>query len=236
MIKYISIFLIALFAGVHTAWGTDKDSIAKDTVFAGSLEFDQEKYNNFKSQKKFDYYQQFKEDDSRWLNDLERKLYRWLKEHFSPNLTKKQFDNVLLFGAILFLVLLVVILYIYKPSLFYLERKKKLDYRIEDEEIENLNLDKLISQALENEEYAKAVRWKYLKVLQALNEKELISFDPNKTVNEYVYEITRNDLRADFKELSRRFAYYRYGNGEASLVVFNEFDELSTKFLNRFYN
>ncbi|MDL2223919.1 hypothetical protein LJB92_01240 [Bacteroidales bacterium OttesenSCG-928-M06] len=231
MIRFISIFLIVFFGSILSVSATDNIFSSENSIPVETFQFDKEEYSKFKSQKKYDYYQQFKVDDSGWLKDLEMRFYRWLQKNFSPDLTKKQFDNFMFLGILFFMGLLILLLYIYKPSLFYLDRKKKLNYRIEDEDETSQNLDRLILRALEDKEYEEAIQWKYRKVLQLLNEKELISFDPHKTVNEYVYEITRDNLKTEFKELSLYFAYYRYGNGEASLSIFEEFDERSNEFL-----
>lgn len=232
MIRFLYILLFIFLGNCFSLLATEY-LVAKDSINLGMIEYDQQEYANFKSQKKFDYYHQIKDDSWQWKKELERKFYDWLRDHFSPNLTKKQFDNFLIFGIVFFFILLIVLLYIYRPSLFYFNKKKKLKYEIEEEGLENADLNKKIKQALENEEYEEAIRWNYMKLLQILNEKEFISFDSNKTVYEYVYEITRKDLRAAFKEISFLFTYYRYGNGVASLSIYEDFNQLNTNFLKR---
>lgn len=149
-------------------------------------------------------------------------------------LTDKQFDRIMLFVLMLVLVSSVVFLYFYKPSLFYFNRKQKWKHFLEEENIEGHDFDYLIRQALEKGEYAEAIRLNYLKVLKLLNERELISFNPYKTVNEYVYELKRIDLKSDFKNLSRQFVYYRYGKRKASMEAFERFRELSHTIIHHF--
>ncbi len=180
------------------------DYAPKDTVRLEPLSFDSVTYQEFKTQKQFDYYNQHP-DEPNWIQKWKNGFYRWLTDRLSYNLTEKQFENILIFGLIVLLILIVVFLFIFKPSLFYMNRKQKLDYQIENEDIEGYNFERLIQEALNKEEYSDAIRWTYLRILKTLNQAELISFDSNKTVNEYVYEIKRNDLKSDFKNLSQQF-------------------------------
>jgi cell division protein FtsL len=200
--------------------------VPKDTVQLEAVSFDSTTYQELKAQKKFNYYSQ-QPDEPNALQRLRETIFRWLLRH-NPKMTEVQFNKVLIVALIVILVLVIVFLYIYKPSLFYINRKQKLDYQLEEEDIGGLNFDRLIQEALRKEQYSEAIRWSYLSVLKRLNERELISFDPHKTVNEYVHELKRTDLKADFRNLSRQFIYYRYGNGEATRTIFNTFQELSS--------
>jgi hypothetical protein len=202
-------------------------TMPKDTVLLEAVSFDATTYRELKAQKKFNYYHQ-QPDEPGWLQQLYAAFFRWLARHFNPDMTQTQFNGILIGALIVVLILVIVFLYIYKPSLFYINRKQKLTYSLEEEDIGGLNFERLIRKALDAGEYAEAIRWCYLSVLKVLNERELISFDPNKTVNEYVYELKRTDLKNDFRTLSRQFIYYRYGNGTATQEIFNQFQELST--------
>jgi hypothetical protein len=209
-----------------------KEAAPKDTFRIEVLSFDSAVYRKLKAQKKFNYYRSTNETNllQKWKDDI----YRWLRKHLKMKLTDKQFDRIMLFVLMLVLVSSVVFLYFYKPSLFYFNRKQKWKHFLEEENIEGHDFDYLIRQALEKGEYAEAIRLNYLKVLKLLNERELISFNPYKTVNEYVYELKRIDLKSDFKNLSRQFVYYRYGKRKASMEAFERFRELSHTIIHHF--
>ena len=233
MIRFIFIFFFA-FSGV-AGESVARSILPKDSVPVKIIRFDEDLREDFQSKKEFNYENQYKPQKSDWSAKLERIIYDWLRKNFNPDLSKKQFDNIMIVGLIILLALLILVLYIYKPSLFYLNRKTKLDYRIEDEDIENLNISVLIKKALEREDYTEAIRWRYMQVLQFLNEKEIISFEPNKTVNEYAYEIKQIKLRNEFNRLSNLFIYYRYGNGEAFLDTYQRFDKQSKELIEQLY-
>jgi hypothetical protein len=193
-----------------------------DTLQLNPAAFDSTTYWELKLQKRFNYYNQLP-DEPNWWQGFWGKIFKWWLKHVNPEVTPGQFNTILIIALIILAVLVVVFLYIYKPSLFYINRKQKLNYRLEDEAIEGINFDRFIQQALEKGEYAEAIRWNYLKVLKRLNEKELISFNPTKTVNEYVQELKQTDLKTGFRNLSRQFIYYRYGNGVATRETFEKF-------------
>jgi len=210
-----------------------KEAAPKDTFRIEALSFDSTVYNKLKAQKKFDYYRS-KTDEIDWLQKWKEDVYRWLRKQFNMKINDKQLDRMMFFVLILVALAVVVFLYFRKPSLFYFNRKQKWKYSLEDENIEGHDFDYLIRQALEKGEYAEAIRLNYLKVLKVLNERELISFNPYKTVNEYVYELKRIDLKSDFKNLSRQFVYYRYGKRKASMETFERFRELSHTIIRHF--
>ncbi|MDR3296884.1 MAG: hypothetical protein LBS94_01435 [Prevotellaceae bacterium] len=77
--------------------------------------------------------------------------------------------------------------------------------------IDHENFDELIAQSLASQRFAEAARWQFLKTLKLLHERQHISFDANKTVNEYAGEIADVALQLSFRELSRWFVCFRYG-------------------------
>jgi hypothetical protein len=202
--------------------------IRKDTVVLAAVSFDSTLYKEFQTQKNFNYYSQKPDEPNAWRR-LQEKVYLWLTEHLAPALTSKQFNIILIIALIAVLVLAIIFLFVYKPSLFYINRE--LNYQINEEDIERTNFEKQIRNAIEKGEYQEAIRWNYLKILKTLNERGIISFGSNKTVNEYVYEMKRKDLKPDFKNISMQFIYYRYGNGEASRETFDKFKISGDKIL-----
>lgn len=98
------------------------------------------------------------------------------------------------------------------------------------EDIESVNIDTFIEEALRNGNYRLAVRWCFLKSLQLLNQQKLIDWRPAKTNIDYQYEIQRMDLRDDFSKLSYSFEYVWYGEMQAGESFFVKYKELANKF------
>ena len=223
-----------IFCGLKIS-AESPDSIGylpKETQVLEAIEFDQKKYESFKSNKAYDYYQVKPEGTSFWDLLLDR-FFSWLKKNVNPNITRKQVNvSVWIIAGIIF-AFLAFLLYKYRPSLFYVDKKRKHSFEVEDENIHELSFDELIAKSIADKNYEDAIRWRYLQVLKALHEKELISWDANKTVNEYVYELKQSELKPEFRQLSQQFIYYRYGNGEATDVIFNQFSSLGEEIIKR---
>lgn len=206
----------------------------KDSSHQTPLLYDTLTYNKFKSDEFYNYYESRVKQES-ILDQIRNYIIRWINRNLNKTLNRKEVDTILWIIGLLFIAVVGFIIYRFNPGLFYINRKKEfISYSVEEETIHGQNFDELIKQALQKGEYRDAIRWQYLKTLKFLNEREIISWDPYKTVNEYVYEIKNTDAKTQFRELSREFVFYRYGNGFADEERFHEFKSLSEK-INRIY-
>ena len=192
-------------------------------------------FKKFKKDSDYDYYSTEKEIESRrsWMEWLLSKLFDWLSER-SPErvVSERETDATFLIIGIILLIVLTTLLFIYRPTLFFSNKKRSLDYRVEEDNIYGWDFDKLIAQALQNKEYNHAIRWKYLQMLKLLDDKEFIAWNPNKTVNEYCYELKSPTLRSLFKDLSLIFLHFRYGNFDAHEEHYDETSSLFDKIKN----
>lgn len=192
---------------------------------------DGKQYEKFKNDSDYDYYREkLKTPESE--NFIERALREFLEWLFRKGLNTtagSPSSITFLIVGLLLLAGLVLILYIYKPSLFFRNKGSGVDYRVEDDTIHGWDFDQLIAGALRDCEYNHAIRWKYLQVLKTLEDKEQIKWNPNKTVIEYSYELKNKEIKEAFKELSWIFLYFRYGNFEASEQHYNEADRLASE-------
>lgn len=224
-IVFLSFFLSGLF---HPAKGNDTLSSSKEYLKLNPLSCDSAAYKKFKEDKSYDYYNVTLKKES-----LSDRLYRWFIRNLSQKIDREDFDRALWIAGIFIFIVILVVMYLVKPSLFYVNKKNKLLYSIEEEDIHGYNFGELIKNALNSEQYPEAIRWVYLQTLEVLHEKKWISWDANKTVNEYVHEISHRELRKDFKSLSEAFVYYRYGKGEANRKKFLDFEALSEQIIKR---
>ena len=206
---------------------TSNSSLPVDTVFVQAIQYDSATYQQFKENKIYDYHQTKPKGASLW-DIFWRAINRFLNNRF----TETQVRIVLWALVVVVAAILLLILYYFRPSWFYVNKKNKMDFDTENENIHELDFDRLINDALQSGKYADAIRWNYLQTLKALHSKELISWDAHKTVIEYVYEIKRPELKSDFKEASQQFLYYRYGNFEASQEDWEDFRDLTSRIRN----
>ena len=194
----------------------------KEILSLEPLPYNTQTYTKFKKQKFYDYYR-LKIENKSFLSILYEKFNQWLSRVFKKTIERKAFDRMMWIVGILIVVILVAIIYFSKPGIFYFNKKHSLAYSIDDENIDIQDLDYLTENSLKEKQFSDAIRWQYLKTLKILHEEDYISYDANKTVNEYVYEIKDLNLRKYFRNLSGEFVYYRYGKGEADAEKFSRF-------------
>jgi Domain of unknown function (DUF4129) len=91
----------------------------------------------------------------------------------------------------------------------------KVTPEIIDEQPEQLNeyskYNLLISHAEFNNDYNLAIRYLYLQSLKRLADRNLISFSPDKTNNDYVRELSSHNYKNEFAFLTRQYEYSWYG-------------------------
>jgi len=224
MKKALLIFCIFFsFSGITTVIkGQDTLVYAKKEILAlKPLQYNTDTYNNFKNQKFYSYNEKI--ENKSILDILFEKFNSWLREVYQKTIERKDFNRLVWIIGILIFVILVTIIYLSNPGIFYLNKKIPLNYSVEDENIEIDDLDMLTDNAINDKRFSDAIRWQYLKTLKILHEGDYISYDAHKTVNEYVYEINNLNLRKDFRNLSNAFIYYRYGKAEADAEKFFRF-------------
>lgn len=82
------------------------------------------------------------------------------------------------------------------------------------DDIEAVDLDRLLADAVTARQHRDAVRYRYLRVLQRLAAAGLVDWQKNKTNRDYLREVRRSDaedLVAPFAEVTRLFAWVWYG-------------------------
>ena len=230
---YILFFWLGLFGlNLSTVTAGSSYSVKKESRFVLPIVIEPTIYEEFKEDKAYNYYDTRIEDDSFW-EQMKKEFSRWFRRTISPDITDEQVNIGFWIAFVVIFLFIIWVVIRYNPSFFYINRKNTIGFQIENENIHTLNFDELIKEALKSEHYVEAIRWDYLQTLKALHEKELLHWDTNKTANEYVYELSRPELKPDFKLLTQQFTYYRYGNGIASEEVFRQIAGLSNKITNR---
>jgi hypothetical protein len=79
------------------------------------------------------------------------------------------------------------------------------------EDLDTINFNQQIQDALAHNDYRLAIRWHYLKILFLLDKKSLITFAPFKTNIDYNNELKGKNIHSSFGTLSRIYDYVWYG-------------------------
>lgn len=120
-------------------------------------------------------------------------------------------------GWIVFFVFLAWILFKIFTGNFPLFGKKTTaiqETMVENEEeiLANTNWEQHLQLAIHNADNRLAIRYSFMRMLQLLQQNNLIHFEDNKTNTDYYNELTRLELKRDFKHLSRQYEHTWYGH------------------------
>lgn len=156
-------------------------------------------------------------DDPEYTTTLWERLIDWLKRFFARLFSfdpKGVTGDVLQYLLIAFAVFAIFFV-IYRKEIKGLFSKNKNIETIRSleklEDINSLDYDKLIEQAIENKNYRYAIRLNYLRTLKILSDKEFINWKPEKTNREYVNEIKYLNFKTGFINLTNDFETIWYG-------------------------
>ena len=127
---------------------------------------------------------------------------------------------LLLISAIYFIVKLLV----GKESLSFFQKKHSQisSLQIDEEEWDQIDLDELLTKALDSKNYRLAIRYLYLKTLKELTLQNLIQFHAEKTNSDYLYEIKDRKAKLLFQKISYAYEYIWYGEFEIDKDGFNQ--------------
>lgn len=121
--------------------------------------------------------------------------------------------RILAVGLIAFLLYFVLRFLISKYGLFSAKTNQPVVINGTEiyENIHEINFDETIRGFEQQGDYRSAVRYRFLKVLKVLTDKNLIKWNPEKTNRDYISEINDLRLREDFTDLVYIFDNVWYG-------------------------
>ncbi|PIF00519.1 MAG: DUF4129 domain-containing protein [Maribacter sp.] len=150
-----------------------------------------------------------------WAGNLFIRFLEWL---FGAEKATGYFSLLLrlipyfLIGILLFL-LIKFFLSVNSNALFYSKSNEAVVSLSEEEHIiRNEDIDQLIHKALNEKNYRLAIRFYYLSILKQMSEKELITWEIQKTNDDYISELEREELRAPFSVITWLYDYIWYGD------------------------
>lgn len=147
--------------------------------------------------------------------------------------------HVLMYAG-LALIVAVVIYFIFKNAggFSFGKEKKKIQYNISEEKenlesLENNDFQLLIQKAKSEGDFRKAVRYYYLWVLQKLADKNLISWNKDKTDYDYFIELGQHPIKDDFSGNTYIYDYTWYGNFNLNSKEFELAESIFQRTLNK---
>lgn len=167
----------------------------------------------------------------RTQNNFLQKLQYWLWDMFMKLFSNKGGAPLIRYFIIAAAVIFIVIKLFQTDlkSIFYSPRKRlKISHKELLEDINKMNLDKLIADAELKQNYRLAIRYLFLKKLKKLKEAELIDWKIDKTNKDYIVELKKElsgneELKKDFDKITSIFEHIWYGNFEISKEEYKKY-------------
>lgn len=237
MTKHISVLCLVfiLYLPVGATQTDPPFHIQHDTVRIQTRSFDRKILQEFKSNPDYQYGR-----PRQGLTLLQRVMIwiamalAWLFQF----LTETVFGQIIFYGLCAALILYVVlkVLNIDARDLFYRTRAStRIDFKLAQENIHELDFEKLIHDAIQRKEYRDGVRLLFLFSLKKLSDAHLIQWTPGKTNDEYMMELQHHPAKLRLQELRYYFDYTWYGhfeiNGRTFASVHQTFREFDASLL-----
>ncbi|WGH76315.1 DUF4129 domain-containing protein [Tenacibaculum tangerinum] len=216
------LFYIAFFICSITVFSqTEKAEVQYDDAIIEQKKFDAQKIEAYKQQDEFIYIVE-KRDPTilekiwNWFKRTVIKILSYIFDDITPAVGFLRVVLKILPYAIAALVLYFIIKFFLKVNARTIidGKKNKPIVRLSEEEelIKDKDLPKLIQQAIAARNYQLAVRYYYLLLLKKLADKDFISWQQEKTNEDYIKELSsKKQLHGDFKKLTYLYDYVWYG-------------------------
>ena len=195
-------------------------TINYDTAPLTVQEINEDDLQAYRNNPDFDY--EVIKRDQTWWDDFKTWLYNLLTQFFEWLFgVEKAAGFLQVFFQILPYVLLLILLYILirfflnvNASALNQAKKNGALVTLSEEEhiIKNEDIQQLIQKALQDKNYRLAIRYYYLYILQLMTDKEIISWELQKTNYDYLNEIDKQELKHPFSTITRWYDYIWYGN------------------------
>ncbi|HWY98942.1 MAG TPA: DUF4129 domain-containing protein [Bacteroidia bacterium] len=192
---------------------------------------DAERLQKFLTDKDFKY-----ETDYRAKIGFWEALWKWLVRHlFSPLIKGHALTiwNIIEYTFAIVTIFLVAWYFIKadRGGLFSRGAKKlKVDIEGGEEDINLMDFEKLIGNAIENHQYRIAVRYLYLRLLKDLSDTNLINWKAEKTNRDYLDELRSTPFGTHFREVTLLFDYAWYGDVAVNENNFGQIKDIFSEF------
>lgn len=173
------------------------------------------------------------EDPESTMTPWER-LMNWISKQFARLRELESYGtawDIFMYVLIAFAVI-AIIFGIYKSEVkgLFISNKNKNGLNVSEalEDINTIDFEKMIEEAIANGNYRYAVRLNYLRSLKILSDKEIIKWKIVKTNREFVKEIKEAKLKTQFENITSDFESIWYGGFDVDQP---QYTQLQLRFL-----
>lgn len=198
-----------------------------------TLVIDSAQIARWQVQQDFDYNRELVGEGMTFTEWLKAQLHELFEELFDQAWQSEYTWWLLTIVGVVVVGVVVWYLWRYHPGLFTQVDDTQQAYEDTEDTIYGIDFDTAIISAVGHEDYREAVRLVYLKTLKALTDARLIDWQPYKTPSQYVRELSSCPVGSDtatansaFRTLTAHFLRVRYGNYQATHLLYDEVEQL----------
>lgn len=234
----IGFFIFLLLSPI---WGiSQRDSITVmfDDRVITPIEISEEDLEPYLTDKNFNY--EIEKIDHSWWESIKNWFYNILRRFFewlfgvdaAPSYIAAFLKYVpyVLLGILLFLLIRFFIKANSRNILFSKTNKSAVVLSEEERILKTQDIQELIKQALEEKNYRLAIRYYYLFLLKLLTDRDLISWELQKTNDDYINELSKSKLKPQFQKVTLLYDYIWYGEFQIGIADYEraklDFDQL----------
>ncbi len=220
MSKYIFFFIFSGLSVFSITAQQDSTAVSYDTSPLKVKEISNEDLDTYRNDPDFNYEVitaeiSWWEDFKTWLGNLFLQFFEWLFGVDEAVGMLASFFRVVpyLLLAVLIFVLIRFFMNVNSRALTHSRKNDPLVSHSEDAHIiKNEDIQKLIQQALGDKNYRLAIRYYYLHILKLMSDREIIDWQLQKTNDDYLNEIDKQDIKRSFTKITRLYDHIWYGN------------------------
>lgn len=231
-------FILLLVIPFWSVSQKDGTVVQYDDQEINTIDITEKQLESFKADDKFNY--EIEKVDNSWWEGIKNWFYNVLRRFFewvfgvdaAPSYIAAFLKYVpyLLLGLLLYLLIRFFIKANTKNILFTKSNENTVLLSEEERIMKTEDIQNLIKKALEEKNYRLAIRYYYLYLLKLLTERELITWELQKTNDDYIQELSQSKLRPLFKKVTLLYDYIWYGefqiDGEGYERAKLKFDQL----------
>lgn len=225
------------FAQDDDSYGVKEDSISEgeassdeaelfyapaDTIAIDQKSFSDDTFRELKSDPELNYTIPPTVGQSLW-----QRFLQWIGEILSDlfdGAVSTNWGRVLVYvvGLIVIIVIVMMILKVDAFRVLFFGAGAKQKYQVLEENIHEMDFDKLIQEAVQQNDFRRGVRLLFLYALKMLSDRHMIHWEVGKTNHDYLAEVKSGEVKPGFSRLSYFFDYAWYGNFAISRQTFEQ--------------
>ncbi len=210
-------FVLLITLSIHAQ--KDSTAVIYDTAPLEVRQIDKENLQKYQDDNAFDYEVTEAErtwwgDFTIWLSNLFRRVFEGIFGVEKAAGLLASFLRIVPYLLLGILIFLLIKFFLKVNARALLQAKKEqsaVGLSEEEHLIKNEDLQQLVQKALAEKNYRWAIRYYYLFLLKLMSEKELITWEPQKTNDDYNQEIKKLELQQPFSSITRLYDYIWYG-------------------------